>query len=79
MGAGTASSGEVTPAMPAENDRRGREDDRHDLGPFGRSVTVLIVLLLVTAVAVAVLVDPLVWVLAAVTAGALVLWTRLVR
>jgi hypothetical protein len=77
MAAGTA-SGDVTPQMPADG-RSDDEDHRPDLGPFGRSVTVLIVVLLVGAVAVAVLVDPLVWVLAAVMAGVLVLWTRLVR
>jgi Flp pilus assembly protein TadB len=64
--------------MPADP-RRDHGDDRPDLGLFGRSVTVLIVVLLVAAVAVAVLVDPLVWVLAAVMVGVLVLWTRLVR
>ncbi|MCD2191857.1 hypothetical protein LQ327_00435 [Actinomycetospora endophytica] len=65
--------------MPTDDRRGDHEDPRPDLGVFGRSVTVLIVVLLVAAAAVAVLVDPLGWVLAVVLAGMLLLWTRLVR
>jgi hypothetical protein len=79
MGAAAASSSDVTPEMPPDDPGSDHDDQRPDLGGFGRSVTVLIVVLLVAAVAVAVLVDPLVWALALVLAGALVLWSRLVR
>jgi Flp pilus assembly protein TadB len=63
----------------SDDGRDHREDDRLDLGRFGWAVTVLVVVLLVAAVAVALLVDPLVWGLAVVMVGVLVLWTRLVR
>lgn len=65
--------------MSAKSEPIDHDDHRLDFGLFGRYVTVLLVALAVAAVAVAVLVDPLVWALAVVIVGALVLWSELVR
>lgn len=79
MGAGAVPSSDVTSLMRADDGRGDQEDHRPDLGLLGRSVTVLVTVLLVGAVAVAVLADPLVWVLAVVLVWMLLLWTQLVR
>lgn len=77
MGLGVPPDEATSPVRP--DDGPDRDDDRLDLGALGRSVTVLIVVLLVAAVAIALLVDPLAWFLAVVLVGVLLLWTRLVR
>ena len=69
------STNDRTPPTTGTDDRRAQQDDRPDFGLFGRAVSVLIVGLLVAAVVVAVLIDPLVWVLAALLLGTLVLWS----
>ena len=78
MGSGAVRSTDVPPRMRADDGRGDQEDPRLDLGLFGRFVTALVIVLLVAAVVVAVFVSPLVWVLAAVLVGMLLLWTRLV-